>query len=608
MNSRWKRILAIASVSALAAATNVWAVDYTWNNDNQSWSVEGNWLPSSGGPPGASDTGIIGGGASSIRAFHNANLSGPPDEIIVRTNGVLRIGTASMTTEHNIVMDGGWLSAYQNRSSSSTISMKSDSIFQSAGGNLGLSGTIQDYGGDAGMVIVSNTSGSFSFSHANNTYSGGTQVRRGKLNISGNDSTGTGDVELWPLGELGHQGVTLSSGRILLLGGQISAVANYSLNAETLVKTNSSIKSTASGASLSGLIRDFDASNTGRIRKLGSGNYSINRAGSPFTGGFDVEEGTLTAAAFAALGQGSVIVTNGAGLRCLGTTGAASNSSVTVLSGGSVTLYSSSSTNITVKDGGSIYGYTANRSTSDDIRIEGDVKLYRDTSGYMVWSGVFSDGDVPGRLVLSGTGTAPTRFRGVNTFSGGLEITDGGPGAAAFEIDDTPARLPDTGEIMIHTNGILEYNVSIADTVGSLTGVGIVRLGGSTITAAEGVAPGTNDTMAGALTVDENGSLVLGSSSTNTFGLDALASPGDMVVMPNASGNLTLDGTLEVSDLGGLEPGDYTLFDLNGGTIGGAFTATNMPPKLLGSIDTSSGDVVLTVTLAPLAGTVITIR
>jgi len=58
---------------------------------------------------------------------------------------------------------------------------------------------------------------------------------------------------------------------------------------------------------------------------------------------------------------------------------------------------------------------------------------------------------------------------------------------------------------------------------------------------------------------------------------------------------LVLDGSLTVLDAGGLGPGDYTLFDLNGGTIAGSFASLNLPTGYAGTVSTASGDVVLTV-------------
>ena len=132
--------------------------------------------------------------------------------------------------------------------------------------------------------------------------------------------------------------------------------------------------------------------------------------------------------------------------------------------------------------------------------------------------------------------------------------------------------------------------------------------GGKTITCDDGVSPGTNDTVAGELTFTESGTLAMTAAATSTFHLASIASSNDMAALSDASGNLTLAGGLTIVNLGTLEAGDYTLFDLNGGTISGAFSATNMPEKWLGAISTGTGDVVLTVTPAPAKGTVITIR
>lgn len=590
-------LAALVSLFPLTGA----GVDYTWLVNNGNLHDAANWNPSDA-PPGAGDSGFIGGSAPILANFHQ-NLPEVPDGIFIQTNGILRIGTGSMTTEHNLVLDGGTILSYQNRSSSSTISVKQDSQIRSTGGGLTLSGLIQDYPGYTGSITISNSAGSISLSHLNNTYSGGTHIRRGTLSVVRDDGAGTGDVIVYPEGTLVHQGVTFSSGRVVLLGGSVVAGANYSLNAPILVKSNSVISTTAGSASLSGPISDFDGANAGRLIKTGSGNYTIHRAGNSFSGGMDILAGAISATAVGALGQGDIVVTNDAQLR-LWSDGAKSNTSVTVWGGASIAFTSSYSTNVTVKDGASIYGQTANRSTYDDIRIEGAVKLYRDVQGVMYWRGTFRDGDVPGKLILSGTGTTLTQFEGVNTFSGGLEITDGGPTAAAFTLG-SGGQLPDVGTVLIHTNGVLDCNGN-TDTIGGLAGIGTVLLGGSTLTVSEGVAPGTNTVLGGALTVAEPGALALGGSAVSVFDLDAPGGLNDAVVLSDAGCSLTLGGTLQVRDLGGLDTGSYTLFDLNGGSISGDFSAIGIPQGFKASLSVDSGDVVLSV--VKMKGTLFMIR
>jgi len=109
------------------------------------------------------------------------------------------------------------------------------------------------------------------------------------------------------------------------------------------------------------------------------------------------------------------------------------------------------------------------------------------------------------------------------------------------------------------------------------------------------------------LAVINNGTFILQSGCASVFELDAIAGTSDQVTFNSSGGNITLAGELNVENLGGLEPGDYKLFDLNGGTISGNFNSTNMPKSFLGEVSVSGGDVILTVTLEP-QGTVILIN
>jgi hypothetical protein len=90
--------------------------------------------------------------------------------------------------------------------------------------------------------------------------------------------------------------------------------------------------------------------------------------------------------------------------------------------------------------------------------------------------------------------------------------------------------------------------------------------------------------------------------------LDGVTGLSDKVVFNSNKGNLTLDGTLKVENLGGLEFGSYTLFDLAGGVLSGGFTGIDMPAGFLGTLDTSSGDVVLNVKKGTAGGALLQVR
>ena len=102
---------------------------------------------------------------------------------------------------------------------------------------------------------------------------------------------------------------------------------------------------------------------------------------------------------------------------------------------------------------------------------------------------------------------------------------------------------------------------------GTLTGIGAIS---NNVTLANGatLAPGVSGV--GTQTVD--GTLVLGSTTALDFGLGL---PGESQSFVSVNGNLTLNGTLNISNVGGFGVGTYTLFAYTG-TL-----TTNGSPSIL---------------------------
>lgn len=172
-------------------------------------------------------------------------------------------------------------------------------------------------------------------------------------------------------------------------------------------------------------------------------------------------------------------------------------------------------------------------------------------------------------------------------------------------------RLPVAGDLSIQSTGTLYMN-SYTQTLARLTGDGIVKFSYNVGTITGGVMVVT-DTFApgatiGTLTCTNHGTLILGPGSKSVFELDSLSGTGDRVLFKNTTSALTLDGTLEIVNLGGLQSGNYTLFDLNGGTLAGDYTTVVVPDGFLGTIDKSTGDVVLKVTKVTLPGALVIVR
>ena len=189
-----------------------------------------------------------------------------------------------------------------------------------------------------------------------------------------------------------------------------------------------------------------------------------------------------------------------------------------------------------------------------------------------------------GKVVKSGDGSALIAVD--QTYTGGTDL-DGG----MIQLTSPNGSLPDSGVIQLAAGTTLDFN-GVNDTVGTLAGIGTVDLGGAAVTANEGLQPGVSP---GTLTIEGAGSLAL--SGLSTFELGPLSGPNDLVQF-TGSADLQLGGTLQVMNLGGLELGQYTLFELSGGSISGSFDQV-LVPGFTGTILQSGGNVLLNVSPIP---------
>jgi len=148
-----------------------------------------------------------------------------------------------------------------------------------------------------------------------------------------------------------------------------------------------------------------------------------------------------------------------------------------------------------------------------------------------VFAGTLADGtgsSSPHVVVLVETGAGTLTLSGANTYSGGTTISNG-----TLLVNNTTGSGTGTGAVIVASNG-------------TLGGTGVI---GGPVTVDGTLAPGNSP---GPLTVSNN--LVLDSGAVLQY---QLGTNSDLVVV---SGNLTLDGTLNITDAGGLTNATYTLF------------------------------------------------
>ncbi|WP_158257950.1 autotransporter outer membrane beta-barrel domain-containing protein [Sphingopyxis lindanitolerans] len=243
------------------------------------------------------------------------------------------------------------------------------------------------------------------------------------------------------------------------------------------------------------------------------------------------------------------------------------------------------------------------RAGTDRIVIGADVGEAAGGVGLFDVAGSFSLGNAATTLVLNHTGTGFTigsEFRGLGTirhFAGDTRFTSattqwrgntlltGGALAVDGLLGDSqgPATsMTVSGGATLSGRGTIGGLVTVAD--------GIIRPGGDALDApAETRGRNAGQALLGGDAVGTltfSGQLALGAASRLGFQLGApTGASGVDSDLINVAGNLTLDGTLEVTDVGGFGEGVYRLINYGGtltdngldiGTVPGGFSATDL--------------------------------
>ena len=174
-----------------------------------------------------------------------------------------------------------------------------------------------------------------------------------------------------------------------------------------------------------------------------------------------------------------------------------------------------------------------------------------------VFNGVISDGGAaPTTLIFNGPGSLA--LAGNNTFSGNTTVN-----AGALYVNNISGSGTGSGTVSVNSGGTLGGNGTIGGQVSLAAGATL--------------APGSNGSGTLAITND----LGLNNASILQF---QLGTNSDQVAV---TGDLTLGGTLNISDAGGFGPGTYTLFTYGGALSVGTFAIGTTPANYNYTIDTS---------------------
>ena len=324
------------------------------------------------------------------------------------------------------------------------------------------SGTITDDGiggGIGGRVVITAPAGAVRFFEAN-SYTGGTTIASGTLELDGNGALYAGgaltiNTGLFNIAGLAGAGTTI---------GDLSGSGSIALGAKSL--TLGTANDSTSFAAISG--------NGGSLVKAGSGTF-VFAGGATHTGGTTITAGTLQ------LGDGSLF--------------------------------------------GSIAG---------DILNNGTLAFNR--AGEQAFDGVIS-----GSGAVNQIGGGTTILTGANSYAGTTTVSN--------------------GTLRINGNQSAATGLTRVLNGGTLGGTGTI---GGSVTVADGgtLAPGNSP---GTLTIAGNLALSSGSRLAFEFGQANLAG-GALNDLINVGGNLTLDGTIDVTEStgGSFGPGVFRIINYTG--------------------------------------------
>ncbi|MFJ3483579.1 autotransporter-associated beta strand repeat-containing protein [Pseudomonas sp. NPDC090202] len=352
----------------------------------------------------------------------------------------------------------------------------------------------------------------------------------------------------------------LSDGYNLNAGtnGQLTAVNGS--NGYTAVRVDPNVTATL-GVGVTG---------SATLNKLDSGTLVLNGASS-YSGGTLLNGGTLLVGDNSALGSGALTAADGTTLGSNSTV--ALNNAVNLL--GNLNIGGSSSLTLNGLIGG-VGSLSKNGATS---LILNNANTYNGGTSLNA-----------GSLILGNAGalgTGALTVAGASTLDNSQAMTVGN--VVNLNADLTLAGSNDlglsgtlngSGGLIKNGNSTLSLSGSNGYTGNTLINHGTLNVGGSLASANVNVASGAtlagNGSLAGAVTVADGGhlsgasgstlslgSLVLGSNANLDVGLGAPVAGGGTRLF-NVGGNLTLDGKLNVSDLGGFGVGVYRLIDYTG--------------------------------------------
>lgn len=559
------------------------------------------------GGNGANHNGVYGSGGG---GGNGITLTGSNGSIITNTAGASinggNGGSASSSTGaggsggHSIFLQGnsniisnagaitGGSGAYMSLASGNAIQLVGDDnrLELLAGSNI--SGYVVASGTDNVLSLSGNTNASFDATSIGSQYQGfdyleknGTSIwtLTGSSTYNGPTLVSAGTLQAGATGAFSAaSAVTVSSGATLDLNDfdhSLSALAGagtVDLGSAALTLGNNDTSN-----SFSGVIQG-----SGRLIKNGMGNLTLSGA-STYQGGTTLNGGTLTVEHETALGTGELTVDGNA---TLDTNSLELDNDVTINGGTQLTLTSDYNLSLhgvlagngsLTKNGAYNLQLSGTNTFSGDLNLLGgsiylaDDNVLTQSNLHIAYGAVAYVGGSNGFNELSGDGTL--------SVGSGFTVSVGGNNAnSTFDGDVIGMAILDklgTGTLVLNgDNSIMPMGTRVSAGTLVIGGTaGSAASLGSDVEVASGATLSGSGTIYGAVTIADGGHLTLASGSTLSVGslvlnadsnLDAGLGAPSTTALLDVGGDLTLDGRLNVSDVGGFGLGVYRLIDYSG--------------------------------------------
>jgi autotransporter-associated beta strand protein len=492
------------------------------------------------------------------------------------------------------------------------------------GNNLSttVSGLIQDGGlsGGTGGSLTKLGTGTLILT-GNNTYSGGTTIGAGTLQLGNGGTSGNiagnvadnGTLAFDRSDVLTFDGAISGSGGVTQIGtGTTILTANNSYNGGTTISAgtlqlgNGGTTGSITGNVIDNGILAFNRSDvfsfggvisgTGGVNQIGTGT-TILTGNNTYTGATIISAGTLQAGSTSAFGVNSELIVN----------------SILDVHGFNNVIGSLSGSGTVLNNGGTVAALTVGNDNSNSS-----------------FSGVLENGTSALRLIKSGTGVLT--LTGNNIYNGGTTIS-----AGTLQLGNGGTTGSITGNVI--DNGTLAFNRSDVITFGGvISGTGGLQQNGTgtTVLVADNTYTGTTTVNSGSLIVDGSisspqtfvnaggflgGHGTIGGNVLNSGTVGQFNSPGTLSITGNytqnpsgtlqiqiaglgmgqhdllaVNGHAALAGTLQLNGVGGfnLQPGNQITFLTANNGVSGTFSNVSTGTIVQGQVTSLANSVVLT--------------